>query len=326
MLSGCIYFRSPAGLIVSYAVLILSSAGLIVRIVTDPAPCKLKLFTQEEVEAILHDLEQVPEYNVILHDVTHGASSGTPLSPEGLIFQNSREEYHDCQSTPVSDFMEELGDAPHPHSSRLLARQMAQLIAYLRKNGGFELRITQELGNCLYASILRGMSIKKEFSTMHLRRLLVVLLGNYPEFFFNLLKYSLATTYGQDRLDESEIARREKSGKIKAGQSADFRLPGPFSFVTYCKHILQNKSWGDAHILTLISMMWQVTITSLNAETLGEIRIRHDRPIDKADIVIIHAGGDHYMGCGKYAGLIICSAGLISCSAGSIPQIRRYAA
>ena len=79
--------------------------------------------------------------------------------------------------------------------------------------------------------------MKKEFATMHLRRLLVVLLGNYPEFFFNLLKYSLATTYGQDRLDESEIARREKAGKIKAGQSADFRLPGPFSFVTYCKHI-----------------------------------------------------------------------------------------
>ena len=140
--------------------------------------------------------------------------------------------------------MEELGDAPHPHSSRLLARQMAQLIAYLRKNGGFELRITQELGNCLYASILRGKSIKKEFSTMHLRRLLVVLLGNYPDFFFNLLKYSLATTYGQDRLDEREIARRKKAGKIKAGQSADFRLPGPFSFVTYCKHILENKSMG----------------------------------------------------------------------------------
>ena len=161
---------------------------------------------------------------------------------------------------------------------------------------------------------------------MHLRRLLVVLLGNYPEFFFNLLKYSLATTYGQDRLDESEIARREKAGKIKAGQSADFRLPGPFSFVSYCKHILQNKSWGDAHVLTLISMMWQVTITSLNAETLGEIRIRHDRPIDKADIVGIHAGRDHYMGCGKYAGLITCSAGLILCSAGSIPQVRMYAA
>ena len=143
------------------------------------------------------------------------------------------------------------------------------------------------------------MSVKKEFATMHLRRLLVVLLGNYPEFFFNSLKYSLATTYGQDRLNESEIARREKAGKIKAGQSADFRLPGPFSFVTYWKHILQNKSWGDAHILTLISMMWQVTITSLNADTLGEIHIRHDRPIDKADIVVIHAGGDHYMGCGK---------------------------
>ena len=119
-----------------------------------------------------------------------------------------------------------------------------------------------------------------------------------------------------------KLPKREKAGKIKAGQSADFRLPGPFSFVTYCKHILQNKSWGDAHILTLISMMWQVTITSLNADTLGEICIRHDRPIDKADIVMIHAGGDHYMGCGKYAGLIICSTGLILCPTGSIPQVR----
>ena len=73
-------------------------------------------------------------------------------------------------------------------------------------------------------------------------------------------------------------------------------------------------------------MMWQVTITSLNAETLGEIRIRHDRPIDKADIVIIHAGGDHYMGCSKYAGLIIYSAGLILFSAELIPQMHRYTA
>ena len=46
-----------------------------------------------------------------------------------------------------------LEDAPHPHSSRLLARQMAQLIAYLRKNGGFELRDypgTGKLFICFY--------------------------------------------------------------------------------------------------------------------------------------------------------------------------------
>ena len=192
------------------------------------------------------------------------------------------------------------------------ARKMARLIAFLRMNGGYALVTKQELGNCLWSSVLRGTDVKREFASMHLRRLVAKIITAFPRFFFNYLKYSLATTYGQDSPTEEEICEKERKGQITDQQAHDYRLPGSFSFVEYIEHIITDGTWGDGHIITLISMMWQVKITILTANNLGEVRIRHNDRLTDADLVVVFIGGDHYMGAGKFsAGLFNLPAGLI---------------
>ena len=255
------------------------------------------LYTDAEAQAALDTIKQVADYNLPLMDVTHGASSGQPLCTEGQYYQASKNIYHGRQEEDVSEF-EELGDAPHPYCEGLLARQMARLMAYLRKHGGWQLVTTQALGNCLYSSVLRGTDCKKEFVSMHLRRLLIMLLSAYPDFFFNYLKHAIASTYGQDRPTPEEIDERERAGKLTAAEAHELRMPGPFSFSQYCQHLLTDGTWGDDLSLTLISCMWQISITILQADTFGEIRIRHDRPLRNVDLVVVFIDGDHYMGAG----------------------------
>ena len=90
--------------------------------------------------------------------------------------------YPDAQGTPVNEYWEL--DNETGIGSRLSARHMARIISYMKVNGGYTIVQTQELGNCLYASILRGTDIRKEFTTTHLRRMLVVLISKNPHFFF----------------------------------------------------------------------------------------------------------------------------------------------
>ena len=257
----------------------------------------MRLFTHDEAKAALEGIKQVPEYNDTLLDVTHGASSGQVLTPEGLCYQASKNNKYERVEEDVPDF-EELGDAPHPYCEGMLAKDIARLMAYLRKHGGWQLVTTQALGNCLYSSVLRGTNCKKEFVSMHLRRLLIMLLSAYPEFCFNYLKHAIATTYGQDRPPPEVIDERERSGKLTAAEAHELRMPGPFSFAQYCEHILTDGTWGDDLFLTLVSLLWQVSITILQADDFGEIRIRHNRPIRNVDLLLIFIDGDHYMGAG----------------------------
>ena len=238
--------------------------------VVESAAAVVRLFTKAEALEVVDQLKQEPEYNLKLLDVTHGVSSGSQLTPEGQAFASSKPHIsQDAQGKKPPEYSE-LGNFPHPFMPRISAREMAKLIAYLKSNGGYNLITTQELGNCLWASVLRGTNVKQEFTSMHLRRLVAKMIGAYPKFFFDYLKFSLVSVHGQNRPTEEEIAQKEKDGTITADQAHDYRLPGPFSFAEYVQHILTDGTWGDDHILTLISLLWQVKITVLNASTLGE--------------------------------------------------------
>ena len=178
---------------------------------------------------------------------------------------------------------------------------MARIISYMKENGGYTIVQTQELGNCLYASVLRRTDIRREFTTMHLRRMLVMAISKHPHFFFEFLKVPLAKHFGYDRISPEELDWQEAAGESTEAYARDQRLPGPFNLATYCEHLLTNGTWGDDLVLTLISCMWQIKITSVDATTLGETRIRHNLPMDKADLVVIFTMGDHFMGTGKWA-------------------------
>ena len=144
---------------------------------------KVKLFTKEEAAAVVEKLKGWADYNVKLLDVTHGASSGAALTPEGQAFANSKPRISQFPEGKRAPEYTELGNFPHPFMSRISVREMAKLIAFLKGNGGYSLITTQELGNCMWASVLRGTDVKKEFASMHLKRLVVMMIGAYPKLF-----------------------------------------------------------------------------------------------------------------------------------------------
>ena len=253
----------------------------------------MKLFMKEEVQQVVNDLKQVPEYTEKLMDLTHGVSSGVPLTEEGRAYAASKPKVSQFPEGKQPPEYEELGNYSHPYMQRITARKMARLLAFLKFNGGYNLITTQELGNCLWTSVLRGTEVKKEFTSMHLRRLVVKMIGSFPQFFFNYLKFSLASVFGQDRPSAEEVDELERTGKIKPQQAHDYRLPGPFSFAEYVEYLLTDATWGDDHVLTLLSCMWQLKITILNADTLGETRIRHNDRLTDAELVVVFIGGDH---------------------------------
>ena len=78
-----------------------------------------------------------------------------------------------------------------------------------------------------------------------------------------------------------------KAGTLSEGEIVDYQVAGPFSFVGYLKYILEDSTWGDYGLLTLIGMM--LTITVVNAEDLSQVKIRHRRPLEKADLVLVLA-------------------------------------
>ena len=226
---------------------------------------------------------------------------GSPsrLHRGGVAYQNSKFPH----TTPVGKSppkYPELAGVEYPGNLSLTAKEMAKLIAFLKINGGFKQVPTQALGNCLYASVLRGTDVPLEFTTTHLRRFIVMKMTEEPEFWYKCLSYAIAFTYGFDRdYTPEEINRREREGLMTAQAAQDARLPGPFSFVSFLNHINTDGTWGDDLILTIISCLWQVSVTILNCEKLTETRIRHNIRLNDADLVVLFVEGNHYMGCGK---------------------------
>ena len=254
------------------------------------------LFTEGKVEDALKELRKQRKYTDLLKFTEVPPQESTD---EGVAFQNSKFP-HTTPMGKISPKYQELAGVEYPSNLSLTAKEMAKLIAFLKINGGFKQVPTQALGNCLYASVLRGTDAPFEFTTSHLRRFLVMKMTEEPDFWYNYLSYAIATTYGFDRdYTPEEIDRKEKEGLMTAQAVQDARLPGPFSFVSFLNHINTDGTWGDDLILTIISCLWQVSITILNCEKLTETRIRHNIRLNDADLVVLFVEGKHYIDCGK---------------------------
>ena len=73
----------------------------------------------------------------------------------------------------------------------------------------------------------------------------------------------------------------------------------PLSYRQYLHLMLRRDFWGDEVVLFAVSCMWSVKITVFNSKTLQEYRIRHDRAMEEADIVIVYNGVNHFNAAGK---------------------------
>ena len=262
-------------------------------------PMEMTLYPKQEEQAAMDGLKQVGSYldvwkmDDFLEDVAVD-------DVEGQAYQNCRNIKAEIDpEAPKVKLYTELKDEQIP-GSKLTRQVMARLISLLKQHGHYTAVQTQDLGNCLYAAVLRGTQMKREVASMMLRRFIVKKITQFPAFFSKYLRRSLAHTYGHARRDPAEVDRLEKESKITADDAADERLQGPFSLVPFCQHLLKDRTWGDQHVLAIISYLWQIRITVLHAEDLTETRIRHDLPLPKTDLLLLFTGGNHFMGAGEY--------------------------
>ena len=256
---------------------------------------RFKLLSLKCVNDALDVLAKVPEYVVPLQMINVPEGPGhklyeSLLDAPGSIIGKAPNNF---------DMMENCANIPSPLSS-LNGKQLCRLYQFLGQNGSYKLIPTSEDGDCAYSAFRKCTTLPYEVADVHVRRLVVKGLCNNHKFFFDLFKRSIAMTYGLSRDSEEELQRKIAEGSISAQDLREQRLPGPFSFIGFLKHMLNNSTYADTHILMTMSMMWNLRLTVVYAETLREIRYRHHKRLAQADMVfVVSSETEHFVSAGK---------------------------
>ena len=177
--------------------------------------------------------------------------------------------------------------------------EVMELQEYLELNGNFNLKHVPKDGSCFFRSVLEQVLYPAEYQYMMLKRQMVLTVTEHPEFFFEALYLHIKGIYGVEKLTEAQYAAKVADGSITQQEIDDQDSPGPFSFVTYLEYLLKPNTWGDHSTIMILSMMWQVKITVVNAEDHKQQRFRHDSALKDADIVLVFCGGYHYVPAGE---------------------------
>ena len=183
--------------------------------------------------------------------------------------------------------------------------QLSKLTDHLSKHGSWELFLTPKDGQCMLSSLRKGMAAPEEYRSNHLRYQSVYFITQNHGFCFTVLKTLILAEYGQLRLPQDEFVRKMMNNTITDEEEERQKKPGPFSLVTYLQALLEPTFWGDHGVVCMVSMMWQVPLTLLTAETLKLHKVRHDRSLDKTDHLLIRAGHNHYLGACEYSFLLL---------------------
>ena len=203
-------------------------------------------------------------------------------------------------------FLEQASYSSHASTSLCLENQeqYTRLAHYMYSRGRYDCVPVAPDGSCLFSSLRRVISAPFEYRNIHLRRQLVVTLANHKEFFFNLLKEHIRGTYGFPRLSDEEYQQKYDDGLLTDQEVQDHNCPGPFSFHSYLSALLNPEMWGDEQVLCLCSMMWQIGLTVVSAETFTQIRFRHRSSLERADGVLVMCQGQHYVPACKYSSFV----------------------
>ena len=189
--------------------------------------------------------------------------------------------------------------------------EVVELSQFLQLNGGWELMTTPMNGQCMWSAVLHGIDTPEEYREGHLRLQFVLWCCKYSEFTFNRLRTHIMVEYGHGRVSREEYLERMESedNPLSDSEIEKYHKPGPFSFLSYLRYMMEPTSWGDEGTVSLISMMWNITITVVEMEP-GEklddplkfiqLKLRHSRPLNDVDLVLVLAGHKHYLGTCKY--------------------------
>ena len=176
--------------------------------------------------------------------------------------------------------------------------QYNRFTLYLQENGDFKLVPVNNRGDCLFASVRRCIDTPAEYTNTHLRRQMVMCLIEHKDFFWPLLKEHLRGNYGHVRLSK-EYERKTRDKTITDIEREDYLCPGPFCFISYLESLSKPSFCGEEMVIILLSMIWQVGVTILKAETLHNIKFRHQQRISKSDILLVHCSGQNYVAAGE---------------------------
>ena len=178
-------------------------------------------------------------------------------------------------------------------------RDVMRLETYLMDNGGWELFPTPKNGQCLYASVRRGLQLPEEYRSNHLRFQLVHFMCKNHKFTFDVIEGPVKIQYGHSRLSQEEYLQKTQDGTITPSEVENYTLPGSFSFQSFLKFMIKPNTWGDQTTILLLSMMWQLPITVLYGEELTQVPIRHDKLINDVELLLVFVGRSHYLGTCK---------------------------
>ena len=131
-------------------------------------------------------------------------------------------------------------------------------------------------GNCMVNSVLSQLEMKDEedivlFTSMYIRRMAIRHFLEHYEQLKENISFGIEQEYG--RIDSEQ---------------------GPYSIMTWCQTMISDKVYGDLCLLKLIASMWSVRITVVRCDSLSEVGIRHDLPLEKAEIVLLYNGVSCY--------------------------------
>lgn len=132
----------------------------------------------------------------------------------------------------------------------------------------------------MFESILRSTDAPAIYTVNDLRKQVVMYMIKHAADIYPVVKEDIRHNYTGRKVD-------------------GVRQKGPFSYISYCRALQKPGFWGDAIVLRVVSMMWSLRITVIDASTGAETRIRHDVDLLKADMVLLK-GADHYSAIGTY--------------------------
>ena len=140
-------------------------------------------------------------------------------------------------------------------------RDHARLMQYASENGPFSVKQVQQ-------TIRRCINCPFEWTNTHLHRQVAAHIIHNVEFLYPIISTHIQGNHGHLRLSDDVCKNKKRLGTLTQEEKDDYEAPGPFSLVTYLKALIKKKFYGDEIVLIVISMMWQVCINILNAETL----------------------------------------------------------
>ena len=300
-------------------------------------------YTHDQVLAALDQLRSVPAYvEVLLLKQQPKRKGERPVTPDPSPQEEGGQKLIDTSvaygaprdRAPESDpgLVEELRemDLDCNQVYDLATMEDLQMVSLYTSNYcKLTPKAVQARGACLFASFRRNCMAPFEYTNTHLRRQIAMFMINRAEYLFPLLQVHIKGNYGHLRLTRKQYQNKEKRHTLTDQERTEYWEPGPFSLVSYIETFLVRDLYWDEISLVLISMMWQMQINVIHAETLFQTKIHHNSTIHLADMVVFRMRLKHCFPaskslilsllCNKWlccAGSHWCRAGYLLCHAG----------